>query len=156
RLASSRSQSQMRRWISGRGRRLRSGRGGKKPARPATSALRLSLFELLPDQEAVRQHDAHRVAVEPPPQPPLLLAPPQHRLRLLVELLHPGAPVPVFHHLLQRHLRPEVAPVVAPLAVGGALPDQPADPPLAVRRDTPATHGAEPSTQPALAALAPM
>src|SRR5262249_6922222 len=36
------------------------------------------------------------------------------------------------------------------------LPDQPADPPLAVRRDTPATHGAEPSTQPALAALAPM
>jgi hypothetical protein len=67
RAASRRSQSQMRRWISGSGRRRRSGRGGKRPAWPATSPRLLPLLELVPDQEAVRQHHADRVPVEARP-----------------------------------------------------------------------------------------
>src|SRR5215471_14886349 len=155
RTASRRSQSTMRRWTSGRGWRLRSGRGGKRPARPAAPAHPLALLELLPDQEAVCQHDQHAVAVEPCPQPALILVPAQQPLGLLVELLDPIAPVRVLHHPLHRHLRAEVAPVVAPLAVAAVLADQPAYPPLALRGNAPAAQGHHPGSQPALAALAP-
>src|SRR5437016_3655842 len=150
RMASSRSQSVMQRWTWGRDRRLRSGRGGKRPAWPATSALLLPLGELLADQETVRQHDADGVPVEARPQPPLILVPAQQLLGLLVKLLHPVPSVCVLDHPLQGHVRPEVAPVVASLAVGGVLADQPAYPPLALRRHPPAADGHHLGPQPAL------
>src|SRR5262249_20624065 len=155
RTDSRRSQSTIRRWISGRGRRLRSGRGGKRPARPAASAHPLALVELLPDQEGVGQHDQHTVAVEAGPQSALILIPAQQFLGLLVELLHPVSPVRVLHHPLEAHVRPEVAPGVAPLAVAATPPDQPADSPLALRGYPPAAQGHHAGTQPTLAALAP-
>src|SRR5262245_44810203 len=132
RTASRRSQSTMRRWTSGRGSRLRSRRGGKRPARPAASAHPLALRALLPHQETVGQQHQHTVAVEPCPQPALILVPAQQSLGLLVELLHPVPPRRVLHHPRQRRVRPEVAPVIAALAVGGVLADQPAYPPPAV------------------------
>src|SRR4051812_9837857 len=156
RAASRRSQSQMRRWISGSAIRRRSGRGGKRPAGPAASPRLLPLPELMPDQEAVRQHHAHRVPVEARPQPPLVLVPAQQPLRFLVILLLPVPPVRILHHLLQRRLRAEVAPEVAPLPIGALLPDQPADPPRAPPPPPPAADRHEASTQPTLAPLAPV
>src|SRR5262249_59847778 len=70
-------------------------------------------------------------------------------------LLDPVAPVRVLHHPLHRHMRAEVAPVVAPLAVTAVLADQPAYPPLALRGNPPAAPSHHPGSQPALAALAP-
>src|SRR5439155_17975818 len=131
--ASSRSQSQTWRCTSGRDTRRRSGRGGKSPPRSSRAGALLPLLPLMPDQEAVRQHHADRVAVEARPQPPLVLVPAQQPLGFLVILLHPVPPVGILHHLLQRRLRAEVAPEVAPLPIGAILPDQPADPPRAVR-----------------------
>ena len=64
RIASSRSQSQIWRCTSGSDTRRRSGRGGKSPPRSARAGSLLPLLPLLPDQEAVRQHHAHRVPVE--------------------------------------------------------------------------------------------
>src|SRR5215813_11129885 len=150
-----RSQSQIRRWISGSDTRRRSRRGGKRPALAAAPAYPLPLRELLPDQEAVRQHHTHRVAVEAGPQPALVLVPAQQPLGLLVELLHPVPPVRVAHHPPQRGLRAEVAPVVAPLAVRAVLPEQPTRPALAVGPDPPAAHGHDRRPQPTLTPLAP-
>src|SRR5579864_7797663 len=96
-----RSQSQIRRWISGSGNRRRSGRGGKSPAGTAPPSLLHPLLVLLPHQEAIGQHHHHRVAVEARPQPPLILVPAQKALGLLVELLHPVSAVRVTHHLFQ-------------------------------------------------------
>src|SRR5262245_639218 len=158
RRAWSRSQSQTRRWTSGRDRRLRSGRGGKSPAGPPPQGHLLAVLELLLDQEAVGQHHQHAVAVEARPQPPLVLVPAQEPLGLLVELLHPRTPVGVLHHLLQRRLLPEVAPVVLPLLLPAPrrpLADQPARKPLALRRHAPAPQRAETRLEPALCALAP-
>ena len=135
--ASSRSQSQIWRCTSGSDTRRRSGRGGKSPPRSSRAGSLLPLLPLLPDQEAVRQHHAHRVPVEARPQPALILVPAQQPLGLLVVLLHPVPPVRVLHHPLQRHLRPEVAPVVPPLAVARRPP----------RSASP--HDAAPTTSPA-------
>src|SRR5262249_3856152 len=77
-------------------------------------------------QEAVGQHHAHRMAVEARPQPALVLVPAQEPLGLLMVLLHPVPPVRVFDQALQGYIRPEVAPVVPALAIGGILADQPA------------------------------
>src|SRR5881227_3223019 len=138
RTASRRSQSTMRRWTSGSGRRLRSARGGKRPTRPAASAPLLALLELLPYQETVGQHHQHAVSVKAGPQPALILVPAQQPLGFLVGPLHPVPAVRVPHHPRQRRVPAEVAPVVAPLAVRGILAYQPAYPPPAVRRDPPA------------------
>src|SRR5438270_7093553 len=154
--ASSRSQSQTWRCTSGSDMRRRSGRGGKSPPRASRAGALLPLLPFVPDQKAVRQHHAHRVPVEARPQPPLVLVPAQQPLRFLVILLYPVPPVGVLHHLLQRHARAEVAPEVAPLPIGAILPDQPADPPRAVCPHPPAADRHEASTQPALAAFAPV
>src|SRR4051812_20656640 len=131
---STRSQSQICRCTSGSGTRRRSGRGGKSPPRSSRAGSLWSSAPLLPDQEAVGQHHAHRVSVESRPQPALILVPAQQLLGLLVISLYPVPPVRVLHHPTQGHLRPEVAPVVTPLAVGGVLTDQPA------RTTTPRGH----------------
>src|SRR4051812_32443299 len=153
---SSRSQSQTPRWTSGSGTRRRSGRGGKSPPRAPRAGSLLALLPLVPDQEAGPQHHAHRVPVEARPQPPLVLIPAQQLLRSLVILLHPVPPMRILHHLLQRRARAEVAPEVAPLPVAALLPDQPTDPPRAVRPHPPAADRHEPPTQPALAAFTPV
>ena len=98
-----RSQSLTCRWTCGRGTRRRSLRGGKSSTGATTSPPSLPLLPLPPHQVAVGQHHRHRMPVEPGPQPPLVLVPAQQPLRLLVELLHPIAPVGVLHHPLQRH-----------------------------------------------------
>src|SRR5512135_1819435 len=126
--ASRRSQSQTWRWTSGSVNRCRSGRGGKSPPRSSRAGSFLPPLPLLPDQEAVRQHHAHGVPLEALPQPALILVPAPQSLGLFVILLHPVSPVRVLHQPLQRHLRPEVAPVVPALAVRGLLPNQPARP----------------------------
>src|SRR4029453_17264164 len=153
--ACQRSQSQVRRCTSGRDRRRRSGRGGKRPAWPATPALLRPLLHFLPDQETVSQHPPHRVAIEARPQPSLILVPAQETLGLLVILLHPVPPVRVTHHLVQRYRWPQVAPVVAPLAIGTVFTDQPTGPTLSVALHTVTAHRHERRLQPALAALAP-
>src|ERR1700730_206476 len=140
RTASRRSQSTMGRGTSGRGSRRRSARGGKRPARPAASARLLALVELLPHQETVRQHHQHTVPVKAGPQPALILVPAQQFLGFLVKPLHPVPTMRVLHHAHQRRVPPEVAPVVAALAVAGVFPNQPADPPLAVRGNAPAAQ----------------
>ena len=158
RTASNRSQSLTWRWTSGSGTRRRSGRGGKSRPRAAGPGARPPQPELLPHQERVRQHHRDRVPVEPGPQPPLVLVPPEQPLRLLVVLLDPVPPVGVPDQPLQRHLRAEVAPVELPPLVLPArlpLPDQPPDVPLAVGRHPPAPHGGEPAPQPPLAPLPP-
>src|SRR5512135_807193 len=124
--AARRSQSQTWRWTSGSDNRRRSGRGGKSPPRSSRAGSFLPALPLLPDQEAVRQHHAHRMPMEALPPPALILVPAQQPLGLFVILLHPVSPVRVLHQPLQRHRRPEVAPVVPALAVRGPLPDQPA------------------------------
>src|SRR5262249_54105363 len=92
RRACSSSQSPMRRCTSGSGRRRRSGRGGKSPTGTSPQAYLLPVLPFLFDQEAVRQHHQHTVAVEPRPQPALVLVPAQQFLGLLVELFHSPAP----------------------------------------------------------------
>ena len=82
----------------------------------------LSLLELLPHQETVRQHHQHTVPVETGPQPALILVPAQQFLGFLVKPLHPVPAMRVLHHPHQRRMRPEVAPVVASLAVAADLP----------------------------------
>src|SRR3954463_1079195 len=153
--ASRRSQSQIWRCTSGNDTRRRSGRGGKSPPRAPRAGSLLPLLELVPDQEAVPQHHAHRVPVEARPQPPLVLVPAQQLLRFLVILLHPVPPVGILHHLLQRRARAEVAPEVAPLPVAAILPDQPADPPRAVRPHPPAADRHAPPTHPPPPATGP-
>src|SRR4029079_8428943 len=96
------------------------------PPRASRAGALLPPLPLVPDQEAVRQHHADRVPVEARPQPPLVLVPAQQPLRFLVILLHPVPPMRILHHLLQRRVRAEVAPVVTPLLVGAILPGQPA------------------------------
>src|SRR3954454_612886 len=153
--ASWRSQSQIRRCTSGRVTRRRSARGGKSPPGSSQAGLLLSFLVLLPHQEAVGQHHGDRVAVEATPSSPLVLVPAQEPLGLLVVLLHPVPPVGVLHHRFQRHPSAEVAPVVSPLAVGGILANQPAQPATARRSLPPAAHGDEPAAEPALAPLPP-
>src|SRR5271165_1989418 len=113
--ASWRSQSQICRWISGSVLRRRSARGGKSPPRSARAGSLLPLLPFLPHQEAVGQHHRHRVPVEASPPSALVLVPAQEPLGLLVVLLHPVPPMRVLHHRLQRHPRPEVAPVIPTL-----------------------------------------
>src|SRR3954452_23832761 len=99
---------------------------GERAPWSARAGSLLSLSPLLPHQEAVRQHHGYRMAVEARPQPALVLVPAQQPLGLLMILLHPVPPMGVFHQPHQRHSRPEVAPVVSPLAIGVILADQPA------------------------------
>src|SRR5262245_30595078 len=105
----------MRRCTSGRDTRRRSGRGGKNPAGTPSQGYLLPVLPFLLDQETVGQQHQHTVAVEPRPQPPLVLVPTQQTLGLLVKLLHAIAAVGILHHLLQRRRGTEVAPVVLPL-----------------------------------------
>src|SRR3954451_1871256 len=153
--ASRRSQSQIRRCTSGRVTRRRSARGGKSPPRSSRAGSLLPFSPFLPHQEAVGQHHADRVAVEAMPPPPLVLVPAQKPLGLLVVLLHPVPPVCVLYHRFQRHPSAEVAPVVSPLAIGGILANQPAQPATARPGLPPAADGDEPAAEPALAPLPP-
>src|SRR5271165_4887706 len=153
--ASWRSQSQICRWISGSVLRRRSARGGKSPPRSARAGSLLPLLPFLPHQEAVGQHHRHRMPVEASPPSALVLVPAQEPLGLLVVLLHPVPPMRVLHHRLQRHPRPEVAPVIPTLAIGRLLPDQPTETATARRRRPPAADGDEPAAQPTLASFPP-
>src|SRR4051812_50184589 len=78
--ASRRSQSQTWRCTSASDTRRRSGRGGKSPPRAPRAGSLLPSLPLPPDQEAVRQHHDQGVAVGAPPQPALILIPPQQAL----------------------------------------------------------------------------
>src|SRR5215470_10829334 len=153
--ASRRSQSPICRWTSGSDIRRRSGRGGKSPPRATRAGPFLPLAPFLPHQEAVGQHHAHRMAVEPRPQPALVLVPAQEPLGLLMVLLHPVPPVRVFDQALQGYIRPEVAPVVPPLAIGGILADQPARSPSPRRGHPPGAKGDEPAAHPTPTPLPP-
>ena len=124
--ASRRSQSVIWRCTSGSDVRRRSGRGEKGRRGRPERARSCRCSPLLPHQETVRQHHGHRMAVEARPQSALVLVPAQQPLGLLMILLHPVPPMGVLHQPLQRHIRPEVAPIVPPLAIGGILADQPA------------------------------
>ena len=148
--ASSRSQSQIRRWTSGRGRPSAVRPRGKKPGGGVPAGSLLPLLPLLPHQETVRQHHQHRVAVEAPSTAgpgtgpsPATPWPPR-------ELLHPVTPVRVLHHPLQRHFRPEVAPVVLPLASEASSPISQPSARRARRRHPPAAERDEaaPSASP--------
>ena len=158
RAACQRSQSQICRWTCGRGIRRRSFRGGKSPARTASTGLLLALLPLLPHQKTVGQHHRHRVAVKPRPQSTLILVPTQELLGLLMVLLHPVSPVRVFHQRRQRRPWPQVTPVV--LAVrrwisAGLFADQPTLAALASGLHPPTTQGHKASLQPTFAALTP-
>src|SRR5512135_264110 len=153
--ASTRSQSMIWRWTSGSVMRRRSARGGKSPPRSPRAGSLLPISPFLPHQEAVGQHHTDGVPVEPLPLPALVLVPAQEPLGLLVVLLDPVPPVRVLDHRLQRHPRPEVAPVILPLAIGGLLADQPADATTARGGRPPAADGDEPAPQPALAPFPP-
>src|SRR5205823_10210042 len=140
------------------GKRLRSARGGKRPALAPAPADLLPMLPLLLDQETVSQHDQHTVAVKAGPQPPLILVPAEQALGLLVELFHPVTPVRVLRHPPQGGFRAEVAPVVLPLvllAPGRALADQPARHPNPRRWLPPTAQRMEACLEPALGALAP-
>src|SRR5262249_60826494 len=96
---------------------------------PSPSGYLWPWLPLLLAQEAVGAHHQDAVAVEAGPQPALVLVPAQQPLGLLVELLHPVAPVRVLRHRRQGRLGAEVAPVVLPLvllALRRPLPYQPA------------------------------
>ena len=121
-----RSQSQICRWTSGSDTRRRSGRGDRARRRSARTSPRLTLLPLAPDQETVGQHHTDRMAMKTRPQPPLILIPTQEPLGLLMILLHPMPSVGILHQTIHGHLRPEVTPVVSPLAIGGILANQPA------------------------------
>src|SRR5882724_8681706 len=130
RSASRRRQSLTRRWTSGRGRRRRSGRGGKSSAGTTTPTRPKPLRPRLPDQEAGRPPHADRMPVEPGPGPTLGLVPAPLPLGLLGGWLDPVPPVRGLHQSDPRLPRPEVAPVVlAPrlLAARRASPDPPAE-----------------------------
>src|SRR3954467_13700833 len=128
---------------------------GERAPWPARAGSLLSSSPLVPHQEAVRQHDGHRMAVEARPQPALVLVPPQQPLGLLMILLHPVPPMGVFHQPLKRHVRPESAPVVPPLAIGGVLTDQPAHLAAPRRGHPPGPQGDELPAHPAWAPLPP-
>ena len=153
--ASKRSQSQTWRCTSGSDTRRRSGRGGKSPPRSSRAGSLSPSLPLLPDQEAVRQHHTHRLPVEAPPEPALILVPAQQPLGLLMILLHPVPPVRILHQPLQRHLRTEVAPGVPALTVRGILTDQPARTTPLRRRHPSAAQRDEAGAHPALAAFPP-
>src|SRR5215471_18226126 len=153
-----RSQSQIRRGVSGSDARRRSLRGGKSPPGTSPAGSLRTLLVLLPDQEAVGQHHRHRVAVEAGPQATLILIPAQQPLGLLMVLFHPVPTVPVFDQCFQPCPRPEVTPVILALRFRVAprlLPDQPARPTPAIGPHPPAAQRHEPAVQPALAPLTP-
>src|SRR5919112_164770 len=122
------SQSATARWTVASDRRLRSRRGGKRPARlaPRRPLRTVSPFE--PDQKAEGQHHRHGVAVEGVPAPPLELIPSEQAFRFLVKLLDPVSAVRVLDHRLQRGLgregRPEVLAVPG-FATSGPLANEP-------------------------------
>src|SRR6185312_5898513 len=89
------------------------------------------------------------MAVEARPQSALILVPAQQPLGLLMILLHPVPPMGVLHQPLQRHVRPEVAPIEPPLAVGGILADQPTRSSSPRRVHPPGAEGDEPPAHPA-------
>src|SRR4051812_45063704 len=128
---------------------------GERAPWPARAGSLLSSSPLVPHQEAVRQHDGHRMAAEARPQSALILVPAQQPLGLLMILLHPVPPMGVFHQPLQRHVLPEIAPVVPSLAIGGVLADQPARFAPPRRRHPPDPQGDELPAHPASAPLPP-
>src|SRR5262249_28045738 len=93
--------------------------------------------------------------VEPLPPAALILIPPQEPLGVLMEPLHPVAPVCILHQALQTRIRPQVAPGILPLPIGGLLADQPARTPVARGADPPGAECHEPAAQPALAPFPP-
>src|SRR5437588_33721 len=128
---------------------------GERAPWSARAGALLSLSPLLPHQETVRQHHRHRMAVEARPQSALILVPAQQPFGLLMILLHPMPPMGVFHQPLQRHIRPEVAPIVPPLAIGGILADQPTRLSSPRRGHPPGAQGDELAAHPASAPLPP-
>src|SRR6516165_2341168 len=70
-------------------------------------------------------------------------------------LLHPVPPMGIFYQALQGRTRPEVAPIVAPLAVGAILADQPAGSPLPRRVHPPGPQGDESPAHPPPAPFPP-
>ena len=92
--------------------------------------------------------------MESGPPPALVLVPAQEPLGLLGIRLHPGPPLALLHHRLQRHPPAEVAPGVPPLAGGDVLPDPPAELAAARGGRPPAADRDEPAAEPALAPLA--
>src|SRR5262249_20246903 len=146
--ASRRSQSTTWRCTAGSEIRRRSGRGGKSPPRASRAGALGPALPLLPHQEAVGQHHTDSMPVEPLPPAALILIPPQEPLGVLMEPLHPVAPVCILHQALQTRIRPQVAPGILPLPIGGLLADQPARTPVARGADPPGAECHEPAAQP--------
>src|SRR5919199_2610714 len=153
-----RSQRATSRWMAGRVRRRRSGRGGKRVAWATSASRAASLAQLQPDQAAVGQHHGDRLPMEAGPQPPLILIPAQLPFGLFMERLDGIPPMGIAGHLFPRGRGWQIAPVglaLLGLATRGALAQQPADMPLALGGDSPATHGHTRLAPPSLGALPP-
>jgi hypothetical protein len=139
-------------------RRQRSSRGGKSVAWATPSGLILALSQLLPQQKAVSQHGADRMAGEPWPQPPLVLVPAQCTLGLFMALLHRVAAMGTVYQRLHGGRGRQIALIARALlrlSAGGPLSQQPAQMGLALRRQVPTSPRHELLAQPALAPRAP-
>jgi hypothetical protein len=127
------------------------GRGEKRVASATLSLATASLPLLQPDQKAVRQHDRHRMAMKPRPQPPLVLVPAQLTRGLFMKLLNGMALVGVPRQLFRRGLRGQIAPKISPLfrlALCGTLAQQPALMPRPGTGDSPTSQRHELLAQP--------
>ena len=155
-MACLRSQSPIRRCTSGSGSRRRSARGGKSPAGaaragsaradPATPARPENCTPASPQRRAGGSRSTAGPDIGPSPTaswPPRETVPPSAADGRSSTIAASGV------------LRPEVAPVVTPLAVGSIFADQPTARRRPVGPHPPAAHGHEPAAQPALAPLPP-
>src|SRR5947209_19715836 len=93
--------------------------------------------------------------VEARPESALVLVPAQQALGLLMISFHPVSPMGVLHQPLQGQIRPEVAPVIPSLAIGGILADQPARSSPPRRGHPPDPPGDELAAHPAPTPLPP-
>src|SRR5688500_10329454 len=131
------------RWTYGTLRRRRSRRGGKSAAGMARPAHLLALAPLERDQEAVAQHDGHRVPVEGIVAPPLELIPAEFLFRFFIVLLDPVPPVRILDHRRHGGPRAHAAPEelrIPAVTAHRPLADEPADMPRAVAVEAPAAE----------------
>src|SRR4029453_1824132 len=158
RMAAIRNQSARRRWISGNEVRRRSRRGGKSTPHRSWASHLISFAPFQPDQETVTQHHQHGIAMKAMPQAALILIPAHFAFGFFMILFNPVAPMCIFDHLPQSRLRREITPKIFPvtrLARGPAVSNQPAEKPLSLAVDAPASYRHETGAQPPARAFFP-